>query len=168
MSWKPDRTGVAVLALLTAALTGAAGAALGGTTEHLYGAGAYLAIAGVAVFSPGALVVQVIAGQMLAGSVLVGPEGAGLLAVVPLVAGVVITAELLGVTARIIDTPERHPGEELRRVGVTALLGGGVFGVVAVLGRLPGPGGLLGAGLAGGALVLVAMLLAKRRPWRGG
>lgn len=152
------RRRLGALAMLTATLTAAAGATLGGSGGHLYGAGAYLVIAVAALFSPAAIAGQVIVGQVLVGSVLLAREGPGLLPLLPMVAGVVVTAELLAVVARV-DTPlERDPAGDLHRAGRAAVVGGGVFGVVMLVGELPGPTGLAALALASGACVAVAVV----------
>lgn len=160
--WGPTRQRLAATAVLTAVLTGAAGAALGGTLWHVYGASAYVVIAAAAVFSPAAISAQVIGGQVLAGSVLVAPDRPAVLLLLPVVAGILLTAELLGVVARMAHTLGRAPSSDVRQVGAATLIGGGVFGTVALLGGLPGPAGMAGVLLAGGACVLLALLLVRR------
>lgn len=162
-TWRRARRRTAAAAVLTAILTGAAGVALGASSLHVYIAGAYVVITVAALFFPAAIAVQVIGGQVLVGSVLLGQDGlAHLLLLLPVVAGVVATAELLAVVARL-DTPlERDPGAGLHRVGLAAAIGGAVFAAVVLLGELPGPTGLVAIVLASGACVMLAVLLVKR------
>jgi hypothetical protein len=80
---------------------------------------------------------------------------------VPPVAGVILAAELLSIMARM-DTPfDSHPRRDLRRAGLSVLIGAGVFGAVIHASPLPGPVGFLAVGLAAGSCVGVAVLLAK-------
>jgi len=159
--WRPARLRVAAMAVLTAALTAAAAAALGGTERHVLGAGVYLVFAVAALFAPGAIVAQVLGGQLLAASLLLAADGPPPLVLVPLVAAVVLTAELLALVARL-DTPvERNVGHDLRRVGLAGVLGGGAFGAVAVAAGLPGPTGLAAVALSAGACVAIAVVLAR-------
>lgn len=158
-TWRPARQHLAAITLLIATLTGAAGAALGASGSHVLGAGAYVVAALLALFFPAAIVVQVIAGQVLAASVLLAPDGPAPLLLLPMVASILATAELLAVVGRL-DTPlARDPSDDLRRMGITVLIGGGVFGAVALAGRLPGPTGILAIALASAACVVLAILL---------
>ena len=94
-----------------------------------------------------------------------GPDGLAPSMLVPAIAGVVATAELLAVVARLDTQLERDPGDYLSRTAVAALVGGGVFGAVGLLSGIPGPTGLVAVGLASGACVLLATMLAgKGRP----
>lgn len=163
-TWWPARRRLAALVVLMAALTGAAGAALGTSDWHVHGAGVYVVIAVVALFFSGGITVQVIGGQVLAGSLLSGLDGTSALLLLPMVAGVVFTAELLGVVARL-DTPlERDPTGDLQGAALATVIGGGVFGAVVLIGDLPGPTGLTAIALASGACGLLAILLAKKAP----
>lgn len=159
--WSRVRRSLAVLAFSAAVLTGLGAGTLGGGLGHALGAAAYVVVATIAVFSPAAIAIQVVGGQALATGVLLGPAGAGFVAVLPLVVGVIVTAELLGAVARLGITPGRDAKTELRRSGLAGLLGGATFGVVALLIGLGGPGGLAGLALAGGGCVLLAALLVR-------
>lgn len=165
--WSRARRSLAVLAFSAAVLTGLGAGTLGGGLGHALGAAAYVVVAAIAVFSPTAIAIQVVAGQALAAGVLLGPTDAGFVAVLPLVVGVVVTAEMLGAVARLGITPGRDPRTGLRRSGLAGFLGGATFGLVALLIGLEGPGGLTGLALAGGGCVLLAALLirnARRGP----
>lgn len=167
-TWWPARRRLAALGVLMAALTGAAGAVLGASDWHVYGAGAYVVIAVVALFFSGGITAQVIAGQVLAGSLLSGLDGAAALLLLPMVAGVVLTAELLAVVARL-DTPlEPDPTRDLQGAALATLTGGGVFGAVVLVGHLPGPTGLTAIALASGACGLLAILLVENSRRSGG
>jgi hypothetical protein len=104
----------------------------------------------------------VITGQGLIGVLLVREDGPTLLLLAPAMAGVVLTAELLAVVARM-DTPfEAHPRADLPRGLLSAVIGGGVFAAVAALGTLGGPVGLWAVVLAPAGCVLLAMILVRR------
>ncbi len=160
-TWSPARQRLASLAVLLATLTGAVGTVLDGSSSYVYGAGAYVMIAVLALFVPAAIAVQVIAGQVLVGGLLMGQDGPAALMLVPAFAGVVATAELLTMVAWL-DTPlQRDPSDALPRAGLAAVIGGGVFGAVMLVSGLPGPGGLVAVGLASGACVLLATRLVR-------
>lgn len=159
--WWPERRRAAVLALVSAVATGATAGALGGPGWHLYGGAAYVVLVGLALLAPAAITAQVIGGQLLVGSVLLAPDGPAPLYVLPLVATVVLTAELLGVAARL-DLPfRRAAGEDLRRTAVAAVIGGAAYAVVVLAAALPGPSGLMGIGLASAACILLAVVVVR-------
>ncbi len=159
--WSPTRRRLASLALLAAAMTGVVGTVLDGSGSYIYGAGAYVMIVVLALFVPAAIAVQVIAGQVLVGGLLLGLDGTAVLMLVPAFAGVVATAELLAMVAWL-DTPvQRDPGDALPRAGLAALIGGGVFGAVTLASGLPGPGGLVAVVLASAACVVLATRLVR-------
>lgn len=160
-SWWPARRHTAALAVLTASLAGAAGAALGTSDGYLYGAAIYVAVTVVALFVPAGITAQVVGGQVLVGSLLLGQAGVRPLLLLPLVAGVVVTAELLGVAARLATLVERDPRDDLQRAGIATLVGAGAFGVAAMAGGLPGPSGLLAVALASGACAVLAAVLVR-------
>jgi hypothetical protein len=151
---------MAAVAVAAALSTGAISAAIAGPGRHFSGAAVYVAVTVLALFSPAAVTVQVIVGQLLVATLLLGGPRDPLL-LVPVVAGIVVTAELLAVVARL-DTPiERDPGEVLRPAGLAAVIAGAVFGVVALVGGVPGPTGILAVVLACGACVVLATRLAQ-------
>lgn len=160
--WPPARRRGAALAALVAVLTGSGMAALAAHGWQVLGATAYVGAAFVALVVPGAIGVVVVGGVGLAGSLMLGPWAVGPLALLPVVAGVVATAELLALTGRL-DTPvERDPGAELRQAGLATLIAAAVYGVVAVVGAAPGPSGFLAVVVAavGGAGVAVLLMRA--------
>lgn len=160
-TWRPARRALAASAILVTALTGALEVWLGGSSWHLFGAYTYVLIAMLGLFSPAAIAVQVVWGQVLIGSLLVAQDGPYHLLLAPLVAGVIVTAELLAVVARM-DTPfDSDPRDDLPRAGTAALIGGGVFGVVLFLSSVPGPRGIVAIVLALGACVVLAALMVQ-------
>jgi hypothetical protein len=159
-AWWPARRRLALMAVATAALTAAAVAALGASDTHALAAGLYMLVAVAAVFLPDAIPVQVIGGQLLAASLLVGGS-VDLLLLLPVVAGVVATAELLAVVGRMDAPGERDPRADVRRAGGATGLAAAVFGAVALVGRVPGPTGLLAVVLASAACAGLAIVLAR-------
>ncbi len=117
----------------------------------------YLALTAAVLRRPGLLAPQVVAGAWFTGMLLVDPEGIGPLTALPIVVGLVATAELLSLTAR----PEVEGGRPLARVGRTALGSGGVFGLVALAAGLPGPGGLAAVAVATAACLAAAALVVR-------
>ncbi len=156
------RTRLIAAALLLAVATGVVALSLGATPNHAWGAFGYVAVVGFAVLAPGAIWAQVLAGQLLAGSLLLGPGRLPWWVVVPIVASVIATAEVLGVVARLNAVVPRAPADDLRRAGQATLIGGAVFALVAFAGALPGPRGILAVALASAASVSVAALLLDR------
>lgn len=69
-AWGPDRQRAAAGALLLGSLTATAASALATSAWQLYVAGAYVVVAGLAVWRPAWITVQVIAGQVLVAGVL--------------------------------------------------------------------------------------------------
>lgn len=129
------RQNFAAGAIVVATLTAAAAAGVGGSGAHVLGAGAYIFIVLAALFFPTAIIAPVIAGQLLAANILLRGDGHPLL-LLPVVAGVIATAELISAVARLDTTPERDPAPDLRQAGFAVLVGGTIFGVVALAGRL--------------------------------
>ena len=159
-TWWPARQRLAVLAILSASLTAAFVVRSAEAPWAGEGAVVYLMVSALAVFFPAAIAAQVIGGQLLLGALLLAPNGPGYLILVPAVATVIVTAELLAAVARM-DTPTGgDPGDALPRTGVAALVGGGVFLAVGLLSALPGPRGLIALVVASGACVLAAFPLA--------
>lgn len=156
------RAGIAATALVVAAVTGAAGAVLGGSAWHAYGAAGYVAMAVLAVFNPGAIALQVVAGQALAGGILLGPDAPPALALLPIVPAVLVTAELLATATRWHRPPGRDPADALRRVGLAALVGGGGFAAVLLAGGVSGPSGIVAVAVASAACIGLAVLLVRR------
>ncbi len=158
--WTPGRRRLALLAILAAVLTGAIATLMEGAGAYIPGALAYVMVTVLATFLPPAITVQVIGGQILIESLLL-QGGPAPLMLVPLFAGVVITAELLAIVAWL-DTPlRREPGNTFVTAGRSALIGAAVFGAVLLVSSLPGPGGLVAVGLASGACVVLASRLAR-------
>jgi len=156
------RARLAAIAVAVAAVTAVTGAALGGTADHAILAVALLASTIAALRSPSWIAVQVVAGQLLAARLLLGTVGITTLHVLPLVAGVIATAELLAAVGRLDSPVELIGGGELRRAAVAAGLGAAVFAAVALTGSLPGPSGLAAVAIASAACVALAILLVTR------
>lgn len=159
--WSVDRVRLAALALAASLATGA----LLAVVDPGGGFGSrgllYAGVTSLALFLPAGVAAQVVLGQILIAALLIGGEGIDVVLLLPAMAGVVATAELLAVVARL-DTPvRREAGGALRRAGSAAALGGGVFVGVGLAGAIPGPAGLLAVLLASGACVLLAARLAR-------
>ncbi len=166
-AWWPARRRLGLLALLVAGLVAVSAMVPAGPGWRDDLALAYVVLTGMALFYPAAIAVQVLAGQALVGSFLLGP-GAGGVEPLVLALGVgamVAAAELLAVVARLDSPVERRPRRVLQGVATAALVGAGAF--IAVLGAaagLPGPTGLAAVVLASAAcVVLVGLLLGLRR-----
>jgi hypothetical protein len=163
--WPPSRRRVCVLTYLVAVSTAIYGVWLGGedTGWLVLVALAYVVATAIATSSPGAIAGQVVVGFGLAWGALQALDGLAVLALVPLMVGVVSTAELLGVVARLGIIVERAAGSDLPRVlaaaGLTAVLSAATLSI----GLLDVPGGFMGTVLAAGACaVLAAVLVAGR------
>ena len=68
-------------------------------------------------------------------------------------------AELLAVVGRMDAPGARDPGADVRRAGVATVVAAVAFGAVALVGRLPGPTGLLAIVLASAACAGLAIVL---------
>ncbi|MGI9628244.1 MAG: hypothetical protein ACR2QM_15530 [Longimicrobiales bacterium] len=150
-------------AVVVAALTGLTGALLGATGGFMFGAVALVMLSVLALPYPFLITGQLIAGSTLAAAILLS-EPAEPISVLPLVAGIVATAELLALAARRRTAQSRGFGDEVRRLAVAILIAEGVFGAVLWLGGLPGPTGLLAIVLASGACVALSFVLIGRSP----
>lgn len=159
-TWSAERLRHAVLGVLVAGLTAAIVVGVLGPGSGLYGL-AYVALAGLSVFFPAAITAQVIAGQALVGLLFLVQDGTALTLAVPLVATVVVTAELLAVVARL-DTPlPRGPGDALARTGRASVLAGAVFAAAIVISAAPGPTGIVAVGLGSVACLVLAVRMAR-------
>lgn len=152
-------TGAVAAAVVTLALAAAAGRGgwpLLGVT--------YLALTALALFAPAAVTFQVLLGQLVLVAALAGGGGAvRLLLLAPALGGIVVTAELLALAARL-DTPvSNEPRRALPEAGRAAGIAAGVFAAVALLAALPPPSGVLAVVLAAGALAWGATLLTGGR-----
>lgn len=134
---------------------------LGGPGLPSFLAAIYVLTALLALFFPAAIAVQVILGQALVGALLVGLSPPLVPALVLLVAGVILNAEVLAVVARMDTSIDSDPREDLPRAGQAALIGGCVFGVALVLTRIPGPTGLMAVLLASLAVMGLAAMMAE-------
>ena len=150
-------TGVVAAAILTAL----PGAMLADSAGPVYAATAYLAGTLLALFNPTALFIQVIAGQVLVGSLLFGSDPPGTLIPVLMIVAVVGTAELVAMVGRRRVVSGRGQGGELRLATTTAVTGGVVFGAVLLVGALPGPTGLAAVVITSVACGIAAFLLVR-------
>jgi hypothetical protein len=157
--WSLRRRRCAGAALLTAALTAAAAATLGGF--GLFVAAFYVVLATTALFVPGAVTLQVVAGLLMAAGLLLPGAGRSPLLVLPIVAAVALTAELLGIAWRLAAPGARDVHEDRRRALVATAVAGGVYGVVTAIGGLPGPTGHLAIALSAAACFMVALLFVR-------
>lgn len=154
----------AIAAIATACATGSTAALIGGTMIHRYAAVSYMAIVAAAIITPRAIAPQLIAGQLLAALALA--TGTPLLGLLPVIAGIIITTELLGLVARL-DTPLGGlitPG--LGRIVLVVFIGAAVFAAVSILGPLPGPAGFLAVALASATCFGLGLLLVRYHPAR--
>lgn len=159
-TWRRPRRQVAAWAVLSAVATGALLVLLDPLGRTL-GPAVYALVTVAAVFFPAGIAVQVVTGQVLVAGFILAPTGPDVLLLVPLVAGVVVTAELLAVVARL-DTPVPcEPGGVAERAGQAAAIGGGTFVAVVLVSGVPGPTGILAVVLASGACVLLAGRLVR-------
>ncbi|MEQ9569883.1 MAG: hypothetical protein RLN75_06805 [Longimicrobiales bacterium] len=159
-TWWPSRRLAAAVAVATVVGT-ALGAVGPGAVPWL--AALYVAVAVFGLGSPAAIPVQVVAGVSLVAGLLVRSGGESALALAPLVAGVVATAELLAVVARLDAPIERPAGDLLLRAGGSAALAGGLYAGVLLAGAMPGPEGLAAVALGSGGALLAALVLVRRQ-----
>lgn len=161
-TWWPPRRRLALLAVLLAMATSFTAAALAeGNGLYIRAAQLYALLGVAALVWPALVTVQVVWAQLLMAALLVWGHVPAIY-LVPVVAGVVATAELLTTVARL-DTPmERDPHDAVTRMGVAAAVAAGVFTAVGLAASLPGPTGLLAVVIASAALAWVATLLVRR------
>ena len=159
-TWSPARRRFAAFAVLTATVTGALVVGLDGSGQ-LFAASAYVVITVAALFLPAGIAVQVITGQVLVANLLLGQDGPDPLLLMPVVAGVVVTAEQLAMVARF-DTPiPRDHTDVSANAWLAAAIGGGVFGAVMLVSGVSGPISLVGVVAASGACIGIAALLMR-------
>jgi hypothetical protein len=164
--WSPERLTVALLTGLVSLATAVAGV-LAGPNWAAAVAGLHVAVTLFALVLPAALPFQVAVGLLLAASPLVGSgtslvtgDDVTVVGVVPLVVGVVATAELLGLSAQMGIVIPRNPMAGLGRVAVTTAVAAATSGLTLAIGALDGPSGLLATLLAiVGCVGFVALLL---------
>lgn len=160
-AWWPQRRLYALLALVTAVLTTTLLAWLGGPPWLHDLALLYVALVAVALLLPAAITVQVVAGQLLVVGALLGGT-ADLVSLAVVVAGVVSTAELLAVVARLDAPVERTPTGDLSRTLVAALVGAAAYAGVSLVAGVPGPRGLAAVLLASAACAVIGIALVRR------
>jgi hypothetical protein len=115
------------------------------------------------IFLPGALAVQVIGGQLLAASLLLAPEPPPLPLLLPLVIGVIVTAELIALAARVRTALTRSRPGGLRRIGAAALVGAAVYATTAAAGGRSVPSAFVAIVIASAACAALALALAEER-----
>lgn len=161
-AWPSGRRRLALVTLATALLTAVGVAAWGGAVWHAYYAVLYVLLTAAALLSPAAVILQVLAGQALAASLLLQPAGPSPLLMVPIVAAVVLTAELLGSVARLTGpVPRWHAPALLPEIGRSVLVGAGAYVAVALGAALPGPTGLVAVALGAAACSAIALMLLR-------
>lgn len=160
--WSAARRQVAAGAFGVAALTGFSAHVIGDETYQSALAGLYVLLAAIAIFNPEALTWKLVLGAVLVGIGMIDHEGTEMLVMLPVLGGVVATAELLGITARLGMVIERDPAPDLVRLCLVVVLTLASYAAVLLTGELDGPSGLVSTGLAAGACVGLA--LALRRP----
>lgn len=163
--WSRPRRHAQALTYLVALITAIYGASFGGDDVAWLPlvALAYLVATAIASSSPSAIAGQVVAGFGLAWGALQQLDGIAVLALVPLMVGVVATAELLGVVARLGIVVERAAGPDLRRLPAAAGLTAVISATTLSIGLLDVPGGFTGTLLAAGACVVLAAVLVGGR-----
>jgi hypothetical protein len=161
MTWWPARQRIAGAAVLIAAVTGMAASGPGTSVPQQLGGGAYVVFAIAAAIFPPMIAALVILGLVMIGSLMTGPAPPGPLMLLPLIFSIIATAELLAVAGRLESPIEREPRDDLRRAGLATVIGTAVFGAVALIGTIPGPGGLLAILLASAACIVLAILLMR-------
>lgn len=126
------------MAVVAALLTGVLSADAGGGTL----ATAFVVCALLALVAPAAIVAVVLVGQGGVAWGLLGGNGGDPLGAALTLAGVVATAELLAIVARLDLPMARDPRENVRRAALAAAIGLAVFGLAGAATLIPGPGGL--------------------------
>lgn len=145
-------------------------AAMGQGGWAIWGVPVYLGVGVAVLWWPAALSLLVPAGVLLAGATVVGPGSGSVLLLGPVVVGIVLSAELLLMAQRrSTRLLQVEPPDWVGAAGA-AVLAGGVFGVVVLVGgategpgilggvMLPGPWDVL---MAGVAVALVGTWLAR-------
>lgn len=166
-TWPSPRRGAAALAVTTAFVTAAAILAFAGDESWSLGPALYLFVTVCALVFPAAIAVQVVGGQVLVWGLLSSSPDFAPLSALPVVVGIILTAELLAIVARL-DTPLLPASAgSFADVGKAALIGGFAFAVVVLAGAMPGPGGLAAVIVASAACAGIAnLLLAAHRKGR--
>lgn len=158
--WRVRRR-IAGLAFVSALATVFAASAMGTSPTLAWLGGIYLGLTAAAIGAPTVIVAQVALGQVIAASLLVAGDGSPVLLLVPIIAGVIATAELLAITARMASPLDYRPGRDLRRAAAAVLIGAVVFTGVSAVRGAPGPTGLAAIGLASAACIGIALLLVR-------
>jgi hypothetical protein len=155
--WGPQRRRLAAAALATTAATVSVSIALGGSLQY---AAVWCALAITALVFPSWITGHVLGGLAIAASHLLGAAEPPLF-LLPIVAGIIASTELLAATARLDSPVAREPRGEVSRSAVAAAIGATVYGLVAFSSGLPGPPGIAGVGLAAAACLALAIVLVR-------
>jgi hypothetical protein len=158
--WPPARQGLVAATLVAGALTATGVVAAGAGGWSTTAAVAFVVTVMWAVADPRSLGAAVVAGALACAAVLIDARDT-VVAVVPLVAGVVATAELAAAAGRVGMVVLRDPVPEVRRVGLAVAIALVTSGSVVAASSLPGPDGLVATavGAAGAALLAGAVRL---------
>ena len=105
---------------------------------------------------------QVIVGQLLCVGLLLASPRPSLLLISLVMAGVVVTSELVGGAARLAMPMARERRGHWRNAGVGGAVAAVAFVAIAAAGRLSGPTGILATALAAAGCVALAMALVRR------
>jgi hypothetical protein len=157
--WPTARRGVAALTVAVASATALAAALAGDAIWQMFLGPAFVLCTVVTLNSPRLVWLPVLAGVGLSWSLLEGREGTEALVMVPVIAGVVVTAELLAIVDRLEMIVPRDPVPDIARaVFVTATAA--ALGLVTLLaGSVDGPGGFAAVALGAAACIVLAVLL---------
>ena len=162
-TWSRARLRFAAMAVATAVITAAFMAATG--PEATAGAVLYVLVTLGALFFPAGITFQVMAGLVLAGRLLLESDGTALIPVALILSGIVLTAELLAVVARLDSPLWRDPSGSFARALMAAGGAALVAALVLLVSELPGPAGLLAAIVAALACGAMAARLVRQAPW---
>jgi hypothetical protein len=122
----------------------------------------FVAFALLALVAPAAIVTVVLVGQGAVVWSLLDEERGDPVAAALIVAGVVATAELLAIVARLDMPMPRDPRADVSRAGLATAIGLAAFAAVGAATLLPGPGGLPAVVIASAACGLLAVVVGRR------
>lgn len=157
VAWMPLRRRIAAGTIGIATLAAIPAAMFGGAGWHAYLAAVLVAFTALALLDSGWIPAPVIAGQLLAGGILLGPSTAAPLLAILVVAATIATAELLAGLARPDTTLARDAGSLLRRAATAAAGAAAACAVILVVATIPGPGGVAAIILASAACAGLAL-----------
>lgn len=157
--WPASRQVVAVGAATAAFLTALLALAVAPERRLALAAGiVYVGLTVAATKTPALVAEQTVAGAAVAVTTLVGADTVAV-GVVPIVAGVVLASELLGLAGQLAIVVPRRSEPGVRRA-LTAAVGAAMLsGAVVGAGSLPGPTGLLATVAAATGVIAAAQLM---------